>query len=157
VYEVIYYTDSACTQNPITYQSQDGVILTTGVLDQCFNTQVGAEEFASYKSTRNGDSISTVFFRGSTNCAESGSGASEVLTIVSSLNSCNRISEVSGSFSHMFYTVQMAQHNLQELVGQVDLTQSARELNAQIVGASVGVLCGFTAILVTISMFGFLG
>jgi len=45
----------------------------------------------------------------------------------------------------------------EDYVGQVNLNQPANDLNAQIVGASVGVLCGFTAILIVISMFGFLG
>ena len=43
------------------------------------------------------------------------------------------------------------------LVGNVNLNQAASDLNAQIVGASVGVLCGFTALLVLISMTGMLG
>ena len=44
-----------------------------------------------------------------------------------------------------------------EFSGQVNLNKNATDLNAQIAGASIGVLCGFTALLVLISMTGVLG
>jgi len=43
------------------------------------------------------------------------------------------------------------------LTGLVDLNADAYNLNKQIVGSSVGVMCGITAILVVISMTGILG
>ena len=43
------------------------------------------------------------------------------------------------------------------LNGQVNLNEDASNLNKQVAGASIGVLCGFTALLICISMTGILG
>jgi hypothetical protein len=38
------------------------------------------------------------------------------------------------------------------LIGQIDLNQNATEVNTQIAGASIGVLCSFVVLLICLSM-----
>ena len=69
--------------------------------------------------------------------------------------SCNSLADVPTGFPQ-YYDVNIIEVPV-EFYGQVNLNQPASDLNAQIVGSSVGVICGVTALIVIISIFGVLG
>ena len=78
-------------------------------------------------------------------------------------NNCtNCLNSTSASCNTTFFNCAIGNHtqpidtNVQLLIGSVNLNQAYSELNTQIVASSIGVLCGISVILISLSLFGFL-
>lgn len=141
-FSFVYFQTSDCSGQGLKYTGDE--FLGSAVLNWCLAS--GPQN--SRKSILKGNVLKTVIYQ-STSC-----DGPVVDSFEGVVGACNSRFENSNSTT-VYYTVQgMISASSQTLLsGQVNLNADAINLNAQIVGSSVGVICGFTALLIFISMF----
>jgi hypothetical protein len=150
-YNVTYYSDSKCTQGGYMFVNFPGVI-TSGIVGQCFNNIY--EPAHKLMVAYDGYTYSFGFYDVTGTCQ-----GSPVSTKAYKAFECVAAPADSNSLGYMIVSPWGTAPPAPpvQLAGQVDLNSDAYNLNKQVVGASVGVLCGLTALLVTVSMTGLLG
>jgi hypothetical protein len=158
VFNVTYFKDSQCRSSfPSTF-IPFGPALTTGILGKCSVQLAEGSSYVGLMTVQLPNALQTTVYN-SLNC----SGPS-LMTYESKLDgTCNRITmRIQSVDVERFYLVTRvstanntnpANSTRVSLVGQVDLNAVASDQNARIAGASVGVLCGFTLLLILVSMF----
>jgi hypothetical protein len=152
-YNVTYYSDDKCTAGGYMLFSFPNLI-TSGVLNQCLYSQASLAN--KMMVAFDGTTYSFGFYDISGTCQ-----GAPVSTKTYKAGACVAAPADSGSLGYMMVnswnSVAPRRDLPAQLSGQVDLNSDAYNLNKQVVGASVGVLCGFTALLIMISMTGVLG
>jgi hypothetical protein len=147
IFNVTYYTDSSCSAGAVMYAGLDG-LLGTGIVNQCLGATNVNGTLYYLKSAQHGNVLTTTFFS-DPNCEQ----------VIGSFQSqgggvCNTVQNPSANLAN-YYTVSLPLIPL-FLTGQVNLNAGAISLNGQIAGASVAIICGVTALVVIVSMLGFL-
>jgi hypothetical protein len=159
-YNVTYYFDSNCTQGGYLYRSSDNLGVVAGVLDECTLSVNQTGPLNGQRMVRlNSTHLRWSYWVMDNLCM---SPPSTNMTIP--LGACVRapMLDSGNSINTPYMMVTNVSRPTQPPIypkfylGQIDLNMEASELNAQIVGASVGILCGFTAMLVGISITGIL-
>jgi hypothetical protein len=153
VFEVTYFSDSACSLNPTHLFPFDKAI-TTGVIGSCA-LQIGqnGQSIYSLKTIRaNSSQQLDTFVFGSLNCTGEPIPQSSYSSYVN--GSCNvlSISERILYYKVRLYSTPPPDPNVRLVLGQVDLNAAASDQNARIAGSSIGALCGFTVLLVIVSL-----
>ena len=149
VFVIDYFTEETCSGLPVNYLPEGG-FLASGVLDTCIESKVGSQ---SMFTTYNPDGYLTTLVYDRQNCQ--GQPTSSFNSQLS--DTCNSATIPAANSSTPFYLARMLETPAIQYIGQINLNQDASDMNAQIAGASIGVLCGFTALLILVSMTGILG
>lgn len=150
VFIVEYYPNSSCTGPALNYRPSS-TFFSSGILGVCLTYPSGQSYLSSVTKLVDNSLVSN-YFDGE-GCQ--GQSKSEITTPLG--GTCNRATGSAASSSTPFFVARLLATKPNILYGNVNLNADATSLNAQIVGASVGVLCGITALLVLLSTTGLIG
>lgn len=138
---VKYHKNSDCSDDGVQFLAENGIFTSTEV-GLCTVSFQGQGRFVSMRSFVDGDEVKTTYFEDA-NCQQ------KIETVKSKVNKCNKATGFASGTEYKYYTVESY-----GFYGTINLNEQATKDNRRIAGSSIGVLCGFTVLLILISMTG---